>query len=212
MKYLLKKSKNRVLEVVVKINLNDAERFVATISRDISEVESFTVIQHDIKKAQDIVGTFSQVRDQLQAFNQNGYSVFMTVNKLNGKRKADNVIKVRAVFFDDDINQDLILPLEPSMLVRSARGKHGYYLVDEHFPLNKFTEVQLMIANKLKTDALIKDLSRLMRVPGFMHTKDINEYDTGLGFLTSPESGDGCGTPFCNSAYRRSDRCGRECG
>ena len=176
MKYLLKKSKNRVLEVVVKINLNDAERFVATISRDISEVESFTVIQHDTKQAQDVVGTFSQVRDQLQTLNQNGYSVFMTVNKLNGKRKADNVIKVRAVFFDDDINQELILPLEPSMLVQSARGKHGYYLVDEHFPLNKFTDVQLMIANKLKTDVSIKDLSRLMRVPGFMHTKNINEY------------------------------------
>jgi hypothetical protein len=61
--------------------------------------------------------------------------------------------------------------LPPSIIVKTSKGKfHIYWLVDD-FPLDQFERAQRGIAKVLGTDPSVVDLSREMRIPGFMHTK-----------------------------------------
>lgn len=128
-------------------------------------------------------GTLQELAPALQALNAQGAGVFVTVNEVApGKlRKAENITRVRAVFadFDDASRDNLValqgMALEPSILVESSPGKfHAYWLVDD-LALKDFTPLQQAIAEKLGTDNAVKDLPRVMRVPGFIHKKGAPE-------------------------------------
>ena len=58
----------------------------------------------------------------------------------------------------------------PSMAVSSGRGCHFYFCTD--VPLNQFSELQKQLIAKLGTDPAVKDLPRVMRLPGTLHLKD----------------------------------------
>jgi len=63
------------------------------------------------------------------------------------------------------------MPLPPSMIVGTSPNKfHIYWLVDD-LPLEQFVPVQRAIATAFGSDPSVADLSREMRVPGFLHTK-----------------------------------------
>ena len=66
----------------------------------------------------------------------------------------------------------LLAALKPHIVVQSSPEKwHVYWLVDSDFPLDMFGPVQSAIASKFGTDPAVKDLPRLMRLPGFNHCK-----------------------------------------
>ena len=128
-------------------------------------------------------GTWLELAPRLQTLNAQGAGVFVTVNEVApGKpRKAENIKRVRAVFADfDDASRDNLaalqcVALEPSILVESSPGKlHAYWLVNDMEPKD-FTPLQQAIAEKLGTDSKVKDLPRVMRVPGFIHKKGAPE-------------------------------------
>jgi len=111
---------------------------------------------------------------ELVNLNRKGYGVFMCVNETDGKgRKADNVKKVRAVFADlDGCDPEKMMDDMPHLLVESSKGKyHGYFFVDDKFPLAGFTQIQKAIAYKYNSDKSVNDLPRVLRVPGFLHRK-----------------------------------------
>ena len=58
------------------------------------------------------------------------------------------------------------------MVAESSPGKYHVYWLVTDFPLDRFAPVQVAIANKFGTDASVKDLSRVMRMPGFYHNKN----------------------------------------
>ena len=58
----------------------------------------------------------------------------------------------------------------PSMTVNSGRGTHFYFLCE--VPLAQFSALQNSLIDKLGTDAAVKDLPRVMRIPGTLHLKD----------------------------------------
>ena len=128
-------------------------------------------------------GTLQELAPRLRALNAQGAGVFVTVNEVApGKpRMTENIKRVRAVFADfDDASRDNLaalkcVALEPSILVESSPGKfHAYWLVNDMEPKD-FTPLQQAIAEKLGTDSKVKDLPRVMRVPGFMHKKGAPE-------------------------------------
>jgi hypothetical protein len=90
------------------------------------------------------------------------------------RRKGAQVHRIRAVFADWD-KADVEppqLPLEPSLIVCTSPGKfHFYWLVDD-FPLDQFERAQRGIIQALGSDASVVDLSREMRLPGFLHSKE----------------------------------------
>ena len=128
-------------------------------------------------------GTWLELAPRLQTLNAQGAGVFVTVNEVApGKpRKDENIKRVRAVFADfDDASRDNLaalkcVALEPSILVESSPGKfHAYWLVND-METEDFRPLQQAIAEKLGTDSKVKDLPRVMRVPGFMHKKGAPE-------------------------------------
>lgn len=112
---------------------------------------------------------------------------YVTVNATDGKgRKASNVVSVRALFVELD-HGGLELPhitefqsrFRPSIVVESSPGKlHCYWLMqDGSVPLTKFMGCQQVLAAKfeaLRAGKEAKDLPRVLRLPGFLHLKDLS--------------------------------------
>ena len=97
------------------------------------------------------------------------------INRGDGRgRRAQNVIEVRAVFVDLDGTPVSVLdgsPLEPQLVVESSPGRYHAYWRIENLPLEQFEAVQLALARRFQGDPVVKDLPRVMRLPGFYHLK-----------------------------------------
>lgn len=118
-------------------------------------------------------GSLKERIGQLQDLQNKGAGVFVTINKtdLRGRSK-NNIIAIRALFVDDDENNQVVPPIKPSIVIRSKRGPHLYFLLKPEEPIELFTPLQKALANCIKTDATIHDLPRVMRLPGSYHLKD----------------------------------------
>src|SRR5665213_1208675 len=139
-------------------------------------------------------GTFDQHAAKLDRLNERGAGIFVTVNKtdLLG-RAARNVIEVRALFIDLDhdgrnalkrVAKILCNTAKPSIVVASSPDRfHVYWLIDE-CPLVAFREAQKQLSTLFASDPSINDLPRVMRLPGFMHTK--NPHDRRVVRLVLP--------------------------
>ena len=90
-------------------------------------------------------------------------------------RTAANVIRVRALFVDLDgapISPVITSELPPDWVVQSSPERwHAYWQVDD-CPHQDFGAAQAALAKRFDGDASVKDLPRVMRVPGFVHRKD----------------------------------------
>ena len=118
-------------------------------------------------------GSIEEHFQELTLLNKKGAGIFFTVNEtdLMGRSK-EHIKQVRAVFIDLD---GAPLPdkfdLEPHCVVNTSKGKyHVYWLVDD-MELETFTLYQQALAVRFNSDPKVKDLSRVMRVPGFYHHK-----------------------------------------
>ena len=123
-------------------------------------------------KASNHTGRIIDLQPKLEQMNHQGGGVFVTINQ--GGRRANEITRVRAVFADTDGAplEPITVALEPHIVVESSPNRwHVYWLVQPDFPLDQFSIVQTAIAEKFRTDPSIKDLPRIMRVPGFLHQK-----------------------------------------
>ena len=109
----------------------------------------------------------------LDAKNNQGAGIFLTINETDGKgRSIKNITRVRAVFADlDGAPLAPVLKYNPSMVVESSPGKYHAYWMTDSVPLDHFTNIQKAIAWKFQSDPKICDLARVMRIPGFYHCK-----------------------------------------
>lgn len=118
-------------------------------------------------------GTLEEHGSLLSELNRKGAGVYAMVNQGDGKgRSAKNVVKVRALCLDTDgAPFPTQLPLKPHLVVMSSPGKwHLYWLVDG-LELSTFSTLQEALAEHYGTDPSVKDLPRVMRLPGFYHCK-----------------------------------------
>ena len=133
-------------------------------------------------KAVVLHGKLAQHDKTLIGLNQSGAGVFVMVNRGDGIvyagnktcRTNANVIGIRALFADADG-----VPLEPILgkappphiIVESSPGKwHTYWLTHDTQP-KEFGDRQVALAKLFGTDPAVKDLARVMRLPGFFHQK-----------------------------------------
>ena len=110
---------------------------------------------------------------------QRGVGVFVTISETDFKgRSTNNIVRPRAIFADADGKEQaercrILLTAcdaSPSMAVNSGRGYHFYFFTD--VPRDQFSLLQEQLSAKLGTDAAVKDLPRVMRLPGTLHLKD----------------------------------------
>jgi hypothetical protein len=127
-------------------------------------------------------GTLDAVWPKVQALNtpQQGVGVFVTVSETDFKgRSTKNVLQPRALFVDADNKTQISHCMgalkkygaKPSMIVKSGRGLHFYFVCPD-IPLDQFSALQTSLIEKLRTDPAVKDLPRVMRLPGTLHLKN----------------------------------------
>lgn len=136
------------------------------------------------------------VYDFLKSYNERGLAVYMTVNPVareyaKGNRFSgvgnQHIVGVNALFLDFDQPHAISLgaidamTLPPSIVVETSPGKyHCYWLLESNNVISvaEFTAFQSALQDKfieLQPDVSIKDLARIMRVPGFIHSPEVGK-------------------------------------
>ncbi|MEH2183052.1 DEAD/DEAH box helicase family protein [Nostoc sp.] len=113
--------------------------------------------------------------NRIAALNSKGAGVYYTVNQTDGVgRTASNIIGINALFIDlDGVEPQNLDKLPPaSAIVQSKNGKHIYWFLNPGQDIKLFTPYQSMLAEMTGGDPVIKDLPRVLRLPGFYHMKD----------------------------------------
>lgn len=117
---------------------------------------------------------------RLQALNEAGYHIYFRVAISDKKRsRKQDINYATALWFDIDASDSTdfleLHGFEPHMLVRSGSGYHGYYLLDEPLDVqaNRKTMERALsgIARCFGGDGKVKDVTRILRLPGFYNVK-----------------------------------------
>lgn len=129
-------------------------------------------------KSKKTYGAFEVSFERAKVLNKQGYGIFFTPNDFKGKRCKSNLVKINYYIADIDeggkkkIWQNIQnLVLKPSIIVESKRGYHLYWAVSDGKAEN-YEMIENRIIAKLNADKGAKDVSRLLRYPGFYHMKD----------------------------------------
>jgi Family of unknown function (DUF5906)/RepB DNA-primase from phage plasmid len=185
--------------VILMCDRTEAERFLRAL--DQAEDARFTFQTFDDNKerkehrkrakkkdqfARIFHGTLARHWDTLVRLNGKGAGVFITVNETDGKgREKNNVVRIRALFVDLDgapLEPVKAAKLPPQIIVESSPGHfHAYWCVANGMPLDEFEPLQKALAARFDGDD-VHDLSRVMRLPGFVHYKGEPFVSRGLQF------------------------------
>jgi hypothetical protein len=124
----------------------------------------------DVRHASRVVGMTLRQYDK-------GAGVFVTVNETTGSgRHSDQIVRIRATWAEDDDGYTGAFPLEPSIIVETSPGhRHVYWLVRDGWLADEqgrrdFDGVMARMVTDYGSDPAAKDISRVLRVPGFRLT------------------------------------------
>ena len=118
-----------------------------------------------------------EVMEKLFNLNAEGAGIFVTVNQTDGKgRRRNNIVGARAIYADFD-GDDAIAKFEaaaallpPSIVVASSPNKrHAYWLCPT--TAEEAEDMQWKMPEAVGCDEDAKDVTRVLRVPGFYHRK-----------------------------------------
>ena len=155
--------------------LDQAEKFIGTIAE--KTACTFQTFDDSKQKRGQLVsvlhGTLAEKWQDLEALNEKGAGIFVTVNQTDLKgRSAENVTALRALFVDADDVRMGTFGLPPNIIVmRSEIRWHAYWLLHPGESLADFEKGQVQLQKFYHTDT-VKDLPRVMRIPGFIHRKE----------------------------------------
>lgn len=135
--------------------------------------------------------------------------IYFVVN--SGGQTDAEIIKVNALFIENDelsISEQHerldASPLKPSIRVVTDRSVHAYLLLDGTTSESEWRNGQERLIKYFKSDPSIKNLSRLMRLPGFNHVSVIDGklvYKPVTTDLTHVETRYSIETVFDNFAF-----------
>ena len=116
---------------------------------------------------------------ELETLNDAGAAIYVAVNEFAGRRKIDNLHKVRGVHADldgasEEQLEKLRETLPPTIAVQSstAENQHWYWLLTDGETLGAESAKainQTLVG--LGADPAAVDVARLLRLPGFRHMK-----------------------------------------
>ncbi len=168
------------------VDLDQAREFLMALGTPPFVFQTFTdskVAKKALKGKRDplarvIIGTFDECAWRLQGLSDQGAGIFVQINE-GCNRGADHITGVRALFLDLDRPETKDASFKsmakympkPSILVKSSPGKCHVYWTVADCPIDKFSTLQHSLALTFAADVQIKNLDRVMRVPGFAHKK-----------------------------------------
>ena len=126
-------------------------------------------------------GAFRVEQKDLKKYNEQGFGIFWTVQDFIGDRKKENLSRINSWAIDLD-GGDKEAQLElihkycyPSLLVETKSGFHVYWNA-KNATVENFENIVLdRLVYYYKADPKARDLSRILRVPGYMHLKNPKE-------------------------------------
>lgn len=116
---------------------------------------------------------------RLVEINESGAAIYVAVNQFNGHRSKKNLDRIRGCHADFDSATDKQMEavrqlLQPTIDVQSSSTtkRHFYWLLSEGEQLTMAeTEAMHRSLVKMGADPAAVDVSRLLRLPGFLHMK-----------------------------------------
>lgn len=130
-------------------------------------------------KKEIVMYNFSNILENLKNENAESRGIFFVVN---GGGDEDNKVKASKVTakaqfidfddfpFDEQIERLNNFPLEPSIITKTKKSLHCYWIL-EGGDIQKFRTLQERLINYFGSDPRIKNESRVMRLYGFNHCK-----------------------------------------
>lgn len=123
--------------------------------------------------------------------NHIGYEAYFTVNGFKGQLDArrEHCTSINAFFVDIDGRKDpaeldkIKALLEPTFIIETMRGYHIYWVLDEPYykdettPENwttfmtRWEQIEANIVQALDADKVVKDITRILRVPDSLYWK-----------------------------------------
>lgn len=168
------------------IDLDQAKRFLRTIDPTAKWFTFQTFTDREQKPDPDplakVLNLSRFARSLTDLYHQQHAGVWVTINDTGGNgRKGIAVTRVRAVWQEDDDGHEGAFPIEPSLVVETSPGHyHRYWFVADNWPADEqgrtdFAGVMRRMIADYGSDPGAKDISRVLRVPGFQHRKNAAE-------------------------------------
>lgn len=125
----------------------------------------------------------------LADLNKNGYESYFTVNGFAqaNDNKKEQCTNINAFFIDIDGRKDLAeledikKRLDPTFIIETKNGHHVYWLLDEPIykdecddwagVVGQWERIEQAIVTALNADPVVKDVTRIMRVPDTQYWK-----------------------------------------
>jgi len=127
------------------------------------------------KLAKAFADTASGARNLVGNAQMAGGGIFVQINQGTSRGKA-GISTIRAVWVDTDGApvQPILASgvVRPNAVVASSQGNYHIYWRVSDCSKEKFAEAQTHLAKVFRTDPRVKNLDRVMRVPGTWHLKD----------------------------------------
>lgn len=138
--------------------------------------------------------------------NRQGYGIYIGINPrpVSGEKEQDAIRDIVCLWADVDAKnftsgkQEALkriseFPIEPTFIVDSGNGYHGYWILEE--PIIGRTEEETMaikqilvgLAGALGGDVQVRNIDRIFRLPGTLNTKNENELKPVRIIQGSPE-------------------------
>lgn len=162
----------------LKFQYDDAKKFLSLLDPDTTDF-TFQCFHPDktIHPTSPMHGTLKEWFEALCQYNKEGFGIYVTINETNGKgRKIKDIENIRAVWIEDDEGFKGKIPFKPSMVIVTSEGKkHKYLLVEkesaEKIGKDNFDMVQKVLVEHYGSDKNARDITRVLRIPGFYNTK-----------------------------------------
>ena len=119
---------------------------------------------------------YNSFEEQLKQHNAMDRGIFFVVN--SGGDNDASITRINAQFFEMDEGtfeeqQKKIdaFPLPPSIVAKTRKSLHVYYLMDGNAKVERFRTIQKQLVKQFGGDPVCINESRVMRLPGFNHCK-----------------------------------------
>ena len=139
-----------------------------------------------------LVGTWAEIRRRACVLAEDGCCISWTLQMFEGKRKDDDAFfrSIRMLGLDFDDKEPPIFPLVPHAITESSPGRFHVYFRVAGFTRTDFDRAMAYLVAKYGADPSSKDVTKCLRLPGFLHQKKDTRKPgkNGQPYLVSPVS------------------------